>query len=152
MEGEAADTPLNVPSGTTEAFFVHQSAYFKPNEGMFYFQVDGVTHGEGNFCMVYWRIDNRRRPTFRPNMLGVGCQEDLYAMKIVADEIEDLGKDAEEGVRDFLEYHSRHHAKLEPGIPYSKHFLSLENIAGFDFIICLLQTGLRCSNCISGAS
>ena len=104
LEGEAADTPLNVPSGTTEAFFVHQSAYFKPNEGMFYFQVDGVTHGEGNFCMVYWRIDNRRRPTFRPNMLGVGCQEDLYAMKIVADEIEDLGKDAEEGVRDFLEY------------------------------------------------
>ena len=104
LEGEVADTFLNVPSGTTEALFVHQSKYFKPTEGMFYCQVDGVTHGDGSFCMVYWRIDNRRRPTSKPNMLGVGCQKDLYAMKIVADEIKDLGKNAEEGVRDFLEY------------------------------------------------
>ena len=104
LEGEVAETFLNVPSGTTEALFVHQSKYFKQTEGMFYCQFDGVTHGDGSFCMVYWRIDNRRRPTFRPNMLGVGCQEDLHAMKIVADEIEHLGKNAEEGVRDFLEY------------------------------------------------
>ena len=104
LEGKIANTFLNVTSGTTEALFVHQSKYFKQTEGMFYCQVDGVTHGDGSFCIVYWRIDNRRRLFSKPNMLGVGCQEDLYAMKIVADEIEDLGKNAEEGVRDFLEY------------------------------------------------
>ena len=99
LEGEVAETFLNVPSGTTKALFVHQQT-----EGMFYCQVDGVTHGDGSFCMVYWRIDNRRSLFSRPNMLGVRCQKDLYAMKIVADEIADLGKDADEGVRDFLEY------------------------------------------------
>lgn len=101
VKGEISNSFLGVGSGTTEAMFAHQALLAGSSEGLLHCQVDGLIHGQGTHCMLYWRIQSRQTPRIKPNMIGIGCQENLDEAEQVEMEIKQRG---EKAVKEYLKY------------------------------------------------